>query len=73
MKRVLLVEDEPGLVLTLTDRLSREGYDVQSSSDGESGLARATRDIDPGYSTSCRPGSGFDAVRELRNRASRRP
>ena len=42
MKRLLLVEDEPGLVLTLTDRLSREGYDVQSTCDGESGLARAT-------------------------------
>ena len=42
MKRLLLVEDEAGLVLTLTDRLAREGYDVQSTSDGESGLARAT-------------------------------
>ena len=26
--RLLLVEDEPGLVLTLTDRLKSEGYDV---------------------------------------------
>ena len=42
VKRLLLVEDEPGLVLTLTDRLTREGYDVQSTADGESGLARAT-------------------------------
>ena len=37
MKRLLLVEDEPGLVLTLTDRLTREGYVVESTSDGESG------------------------------------
>ena len=36
-KRVLLVEDEPGLVLTLTDRLKSEGYDVQAASDGPSG------------------------------------
>jgi DNA-binding response OmpR family regulator len=26
VKRLLLVEDEPGLVLTLRDRLTREGY-----------------------------------------------
>ena len=41
MKRLLLIEDEPGLVLTLTDRLTREGYAVESSGDGESGLERA--------------------------------
>ena len=41
MKRILLVEDEPGLVLTLSDRLTREGYAVDTAVDGESGLARA--------------------------------
>ncbi|MDE3153928.1 MAG: response regulator transcription factor [Acidobacteriota bacterium] len=41
-KRILLVEDEPGLVLTLSDRLRSEGYDVDVAGDGESGLARAT-------------------------------
>ena len=35
-KKVLLVEDENGLVVTLTDRLTREGYVVQSASDGKS-------------------------------------
>lgn len=39
--RILLIEDEPGLVLTLTDRLQGEGYQVESCGDGESGLARA--------------------------------
>ena len=39
--RVLLVEDEAGLRLTLTDRLGSEGYSVETASDGESGLARA--------------------------------
>ena len=29
--RVLLVEDEPTLVLTLTDRLRAEGYEVDSA------------------------------------------
>ena len=44
-KRVLLVEDEPGLVLTLTDRLNSEGYVVASATDGPSGLAHARRAI----------------------------
>src|SRR5215469_7818139 len=39
--RILLVEDEPGLVMTITDLLIAEGYDVDSASDGESGLAKA--------------------------------
>jgi two-component system, OmpR family, alkaline phosphatase synthesis response regulator PhoP len=39
--RILVVEDEPGLVLTLTDRLRSEGYDVEAASDGEAGFVRA--------------------------------
>jgi two-component system, OmpR family, alkaline phosphatase synthesis response regulator PhoP len=39
--RILLVEDEPGLVVTLTDRLQGEGYEVVSREDGEGGLAQA--------------------------------
>jgi len=41
--RVLVVEDEPGLRLTLSDRLTSEGYAVDTASDGEAGLAQATR------------------------------
>jgi two-component system alkaline phosphatase synthesis response regulator PhoP len=40
-QRILLVEDEPGLVLTLSDRLEAEGYAVESHTDGASGLAAA--------------------------------
>jgi two-component system alkaline phosphatase synthesis response regulator PhoP len=40
--RILLVEDEPALVLTLTDRLLSEGYDVASAGDGEEGLRLAS-------------------------------
>ena len=40
-KRILLVEDEPGLVLTLTDRLMSEGYSVFTEQDGISGSQRA--------------------------------
>lgn len=36
--KVLLVEDEEGLILTLTDRLQSEGFDVKSAADGEKGL-----------------------------------
>jgi DNA-binding response OmpR family regulator len=34
VRHILLVEDEPGLVLTLTDRLRREGFEVTAASDG---------------------------------------
>jgi two-component system, OmpR family, alkaline phosphatase synthesis response regulator PhoP len=40
--RLLLVDDEPGLRLTLTDRLASEGYRVETATDGEEGLTRAT-------------------------------
>jgi two-component system, OmpR family, alkaline phosphatase synthesis response regulator PhoP len=40
-KRILLVEDEPGLVMTLSDRLRSEGYAVETAGDGLSGHARA--------------------------------
>jgi len=39
--RILLVEDEPGPVLTLSDLLRAEGYAVESATDGPTGLARA--------------------------------
>jgi two-component system, OmpR family, alkaline phosphatase synthesis response regulator PhoP len=39
--RILLIEDEPGLVMTLTDLFRAEGFDVESASDGEAGLSRA--------------------------------
>jgi len=36
---VLLVEDEEGLIITLTDRLRSEGFTVTSAKDGVAGLA----------------------------------
>jgi two-component system alkaline phosphatase synthesis response regulator PhoP len=75
VKRILLVEDEPGLVMTLTDRLAREGYAVESSSDGESGLERAAAEpFDLVLLDVMLPRlSGFDVVRELRRRAIETP
>jgi two-component system alkaline phosphatase synthesis response regulator PhoP len=40
--KILLIEDEPGLCLTLSDRLQKEGYVVEISNDGESGFNQAT-------------------------------
>ncbi len=41
-QRILLVEDEHGLRLTLQDRLQAEGYGVETASEGDEGLAKAS-------------------------------
>jgi two-component system alkaline phosphatase synthesis response regulator PhoP len=41
VRRILLVEDDPGLVLTLCDRLTAEGYAIETAGDGDAGLERA--------------------------------
>ena len=41
-RRILLVEDEPGLVMTLGDRLRSEGYQVEAAADGQAGLEQAS-------------------------------
>ena len=41
--RLLLVEDEPGLLLTLTDRLAAEGYAVETAGDGDTAVRRGDR------------------------------
>ena len=67
-KRILLVEDEPGLVFTLTDRLASEGYDVSSEEDGIAGSNRALREsFDVIILDIMLPGkSGLDICQELR-------
>src|SRR5579863_8952830 len=68
--RILLIEDEPGLVLTVSDLLSTEGYEVESAADGETGLSKAMAgkfdlvilDIMLPRKT------GFDVCRELRQK-----
>ena len=39
--RILLVEDEPGLRVTISDLLRGEGYAIETASDGDEGLAKA--------------------------------
>ena len=69
-RRILLVEDEPGLLLTLSDRLSREGYRVETAADGVTGLERASGErFDLILLDVMLPAmNGFDVCRELRRR-----
>jgi two-component system alkaline phosphatase synthesis response regulator PhoP len=70
-QRILLVEDEPGLLMTLTDRLLSEGFAVETATDGEMGLARALAEtfdliiLDVGLPRK----NGFDVCRDLRQRS----
>ncbi len=66
--RILLVEDEPGLSLTVSDLLSAEGYKVETAMDGPTGLAKALeRDFDLIILDVMLPGkNGFEVCRELR-------
>jgi len=66
--QILLVEDEPSLVITLSDRLAAEGYDVQAVGDGVSALERASAGgFDIVLLDVALPGkNGFDVCRELR-------
>ena len=68
--RILLVEDEPSLVLTLSDRLVSEGFDVESAGDGETGLERA---LEGAYDliildVMLPRKNGFDVCRDIRQR-----
>src|SRR6476646_1981646 len=68
--RILLVEDVPGLVVTVSDLLAAEGYQLETAGDGESGLAKAAAGkfhlviLDVMLPRK----SGFDVCRELRQR-----
>ncbi len=69
-RRILLVEDEPSLVLTLTDRLVAEGFAIEVAGDGESGIAAALgASFDLVLLDVMLPGKdGFEVCRELRQR-----
>jgi two-component system alkaline phosphatase synthesis response regulator PhoP len=68
--KILLIEDEEGLILTLGHRLEAEGYQIEAARDGDSGLELALR---TGYDLIVLdlmlPGkSGMDVCRELRQK-----
>ncbi len=75
LQRVLIIEDEPGMVLGLQDNFEYEGYDVLVARDGRDGLNRALND---------RPDiilldimlprmSGLDVCRQLRGKGVETP
>jgi len=74
-RRILLIEDEPGLVLTLTDRLSSEGFDIQSCRDGLAGFETACSEtFDLIVLDVMLPlKNGFDICRDLRQRGVTTP
>lgn len=73
--RVLLVEDEEGLVLTLTDRLKSEGFEVVSATDGNSGFDLATSEnFDLVILDVMLPKkNGYDICRDLRQKGFSTP
>ena len=74
-RRLLLVEDEPGLVMTLCDRLTAEGYDVQSATDARSGLdAAVAGPFDAILMDVMLPGgNGFDICKAIRQQGIQTP
>ena len=74
-KRILVIEDEPQMLLGLRDNLELEGYEVITASDGEDGLAKAIStapDLVVLDITLPRK-NGFEVCRELRARANPTP
>jgi len=74
-RRILLVEDEPGLTLVLSDVLRSEEYAIETAQDGESGFQLATDEyfdlliLDVGLPKK----NGFDLLRDLRQRGISTP
>lgn len=73
--KILLVEDEEGLILTLTDRLRSENFKVKVATDGESGLNSALAEsFDLILLDVMLPKkNGFDVCRDLRRKENNTP
>ena len=73
--RILLIEDEQGLIITLTDRLLSEGYEVVSAADGKTGFDLAqTESFDLIVLDIMLPKkNGYDVARDLRQKGIHTP
>jgi two-component system, OmpR family, alkaline phosphatase synthesis response regulator PhoP len=73
--RILLVEDEPALVITLTDMLRGERYDVESSTNGREARNRILREsFDLVILDVMLPGmNGFDICKSVREQGYSMP
>ena len=74
-RRILIVEDEPGLQMTLEDRLCAEGYEVETAGDGFGAeRAAAGGQFDLILLDVMLPGQdGFQVCRRLRRKGIRTP
>jgi two-component system alkaline phosphatase synthesis response regulator PhoP len=72
---VLLVEDEEGLIITLTDRLRSEGFEVTSAKDGATGFELASgKSFDLIILDVMLPKkNGYDVCRDLRQKGINTP
>jgi len=73
--KILLVEDEEGLILTLTDRLQSEGFSVTSANDGKKGFdAAVSGQFDLIILDVMLPKkNGYDVCRDLRQKGITTP
>lgn len=73
--KILLVEDEEGLVLTLCDRLRSEGFEVTSATDGKAGFElAASEQFDLILLDVMLPKkNGYDICRDLRQKGIATP
>jgi len=73
--KILLVEDEKGLIVTLTDRLTSEGFDVISAADGKAGFDLACeQQFDLILLDVMLPKkNGYDIARDLRQKGIQTP
>ncbi|MBK8301920.1 MAG: response regulator transcription factor [Pyrinomonadaceae bacterium] len=73
--KILLVEDEKGLIITLTDRLASEGFDVVSAVDGKEGYDLASSEsFDLIILDVMLPKkNGYDVCRDLRQKGVSTP
>jgi DNA-binding response OmpR family regulator len=74
-KKILIVEDEPGILLSLKDELESEGYEVIPAEDGEKGL-KAARDMMPDLiilDVMMPKLNGFEVCKQLRKEGNRTP
>src|ERR1041385_1909986 len=71
-KRILVIEDEPQMLLGLRDNLELEGYEVLTAADGDDGLAKAIATVPHLVilDITLPRKNGFEVCRELRARAN---
>jgi DNA-binding response OmpR family regulator len=75
MKRILVIEDEPQMLLGLRDNLELEGYEVATAADGDEGLQKAAS-FQPDLvilDVMLPRKNGFDVCRELRAKGTATP